>query len=95
MVSNDEKDIHIDELDLSIAPHRVRLRSGTPDLKKQGSFGERRRTRSASPAVTESTLSAVQRYVSLLDNVRMINFTKKIFIHFLVPYKRDMFKSTI
>ena len=69
IVSNDEKDIHIDEVDLSIAPHRVRLRSGTPDLKKQGSFGERRRTRSASPAVTESTLSAVQRYVSLLDNV--------------------------
>ena len=61
MVSNDEKDIHIDEVDLSIAPHRVRLRSGTPDLKKQGSVGERRRTRSASPAVTESTLSAVQR----------------------------------
>ena len=25
MVSNDEKDIHIDEVDLSIAPHRIRL----------------------------------------------------------------------
>ena len=65
MVSNDEKDIQIDEVDLSIAP-RIRLRSGTPDLKKQGSFGERRRTRSASPAVTESTLSAVQRFVLYL-----------------------------
>ena len=43
MVANDDNDNQTDEADLSIAPRRVHLRSGTPDLKRQGSYGERRR----------------------------------------------------